>query len=333
MKTKTKHRHMIRIIAPVIACGLFAIILVGCGKKISVRIQDMYTETRLETTAGKTVGELLSEAEIKLGAKDEAVPSLDTVISKDEEQIQILRFADVQIIADDQSTEVELVGKKVKEALGEEGITLGEHDYMNHDSEAYLTDGMSVEITRRVSVSLRADGEKRKCITEAKTVEEFLKEQGVVLGDEDRVKPKLSKELEEGTKIVVKRVNRKMETETQTIAYGTQTKQSSSMNEGTSKVTRKGVNGEKEITYSVVYVDGEEESREVVKEVVTKEPISEIVTKGTKKIVKKNAGKGSSSSKGGKKAVSKKRVEDCDGSGHGYYIIKYSDGSTKYVDF
>ncbi|MCD8014235.1 MAG: SH3 domain-containing protein [Lachnospiraceae bacterium] len=41
----------------------------------------------------------------------------------------------------------------------------------------------------------------------------------------------------------------------------------------------------------------------------------------------------SQSSSGGTTEVSREPVYDCDGSGHGYYIITYSDGSVAYVDF
>ena len=42
-----------------------------------------------------------------------------------------------------------------------------------------------------------------------------------------------------------------------------------------------GAPGEKEVTYLVTYVDGEEESREKDSEEVTKEPVSEVVLRGT----------------------------------------------------
>ncbi|MCD7744760.1 MAG: SH3 domain-containing protein [Lachnospiraceae bacterium] len=41
----------------------------------------------------------------------------------------------------------------------------------------------------------------------------------------------------------------------------------------------------------------------------------------------------SASSSGGATEVSREPVYDCDGSGHGYYIVTYSDGSVAYVDF
>jgi hypothetical protein len=36
---------------------------------------------------------------------------------------------------------------------------------------------------------------------------------------------------------------------------------------------------------------------------------------------------------GQKTVVSKQAVADCDGSGHGYYVITYSDGTVEYQDY
>ena len=61
-----------------------------------------------------------------------------------------------------------------------------------------------------------------------------------------------------------------------------------------------------------------------VKEKVIKEPVSKIVTEGTKEKPQQSSQKSSGS---GKHIVSKRKVPDCDGSGHGYWEIKYSDGT------
>ena len=41
----------------------------------------------------------------------------------------------------------------------------------------------------------------------------------------------------------------------------------------------------------------------------------------------------SSQASQGKTVVSKQAVYDCDGSGHGYYVIKWSDGTETYEEF
>ena len=313
--------------------SMTAAVSAGCGKKIEIRVQDMYTQTRMTAPEGATVQDILTEAEIDIQEGDEVWPSLDTRITEDQGKISISRHAKAQLAVDDEVMDIEMTGGKVKDALNQLQITLGEHDCIDHEPEAYVTDGMKISVIRRLAVYIAADGETKDYLTEAKTVEELLNLQGVTLGKRDIVEPKLPKKLEEGTKVVVKRVDVKEVTEKEPIAYQTRTEKSKSMTIGTSKVTRQGVNGEKKITYQVTYVDGKEDGRKAVKEEVIKEPVDKIITQGTKPKPKPAASKGKSKSGKGKKVVSKKKVYDCDGSGHGYYIIKYSDGSIKYKDF
>ena len=192
--------------------------------------------------------------------------------------------------------------------------------------EAYLIDGMEIVVERQYSVTVIIDDEEERIITKAETVEALLEEQGIVLGDDDRITPELSTELSDGTEIVINRVSTKKIVEEEEIEYETEYEYTSSLYKGETKVKQEGENGIKEITYEVVYVDGEEESREVVKEEVTKEAVNRIILVGTKQ-------KSTSSSGSSKTVVSKEAVYDCDGSGHGYYIIEYSDGTTEYEDF
>lgn len=319
-----------KLVLLVFLISMAAVMSTGCGKKIEVSVQDMYTQTRMKAPEGATVQEILKEAEIDIEESDEVSPSLDTRITKDQEKISISRHAKAQLAVDDKVMDIEMTGGKVKDALNRSQITLGEHDCIDHETEAYVTDGMTISIIRRLAVSVTADGETKDYLTEAKTVEELLASEGVSLGKRDKVKPKLSEQLKEDTKVVINRVDVKEVTEKEAIAYQTRTEKSKSMTVGTSKVTRQGVNGEKEVTYRVTYVDGKEDGRKVVKEEVIKEPVDKIVTQGTKPKPKPASSKGKSK---GKKEVSRKKVYDCDGSGHGYYIIKYSDGSVKYKDF
>lgn len=75
---------------------------------------------------------------------------------------------------------------------------------------------------------------------------------------------------------------------------------------------------------AVTYVDGKEDKRKILEETVIEKPVSEIVVRSSKKKENKN---------GKKTIVSKQSVPDCDGSGHGYYVITWSDGSVTYEEY
>ena len=315
MREKNGLQYGILLIALFLLAGL----ITGCSsEKINVVIYDGQTKTEVTAKPGKTVEALLKEAEIPVSDKDVVCPNLATGITVDDMRITISRHASVLVTTEDKTVTVEMTGGKVKDALKEAEVELVKNDYVNHDLNACLTDGMNLSVVHRLAVSLTADGATGEYLTQAHTVEAFLQEQGVVLGEYDRVKPKLSGELSDGTKIVVKRVEVREMEQVEPVSYETEVTYSASMPAGTSRIIRKGENGEKRVTYRVTYVDGKEESREVIKEEILKEAVNQIVQQG---------------SKPRKTVVSKERVDDCDGSGHGYYIITYSDGSVEYQDY
>ncbi|MDD6208604.1 MAG: ubiquitin-like domain-containing protein [Clostridiales bacterium] len=302
-------------------CLIFVVMLTGCSKnQMDVTITDRQTTTKFTAKSDLTVEKLLEEAEIPYDEADEIVPSLHTKMTGNNATIHISRHVKVSVLSDNQNESVELTGGTVADALKQAGVSLKKKDSVNHDLMTYLTDGMEICVVRRLGITLVVGGKSQDVLTTQKDVASFLKEQGVTLGKHDRVEPKLKAELKDGSKVVVKRVEIKKETRTEAIAYDTKQTYSPSRAAGTRKVTQKGVPGKKKVTYRVTYVDGKEESREKVSEKVVKKAVNQVIVQGTKK-------------KSGKTIVSKKRVDDCDGSGHGYYIITYSDGTVKYENY
>ncbi len=69
--------------------------------------------------------------------------------------------------------------------------------------------------------------------------------------------------------------------ETAAIPFEKTTAESSLYDKGTTQVTTPGVDGEKTLTYKVTYVDGVETARELLKEEISKAPVSEVTSVGT----------------------------------------------------
>lgn len=67
----------------------------------------------------------------------------------------------------------------------------------------------------------------------------------------------------------------------ETIAHSTEYKDTSKLLKGESKVVTKGSDGKKKVTYEVKEANGATLEKEVVKEVVVAEPVTEVVNKGT----------------------------------------------------
>lgn len=310
-----KNRYKkIPVLLGLCAAGL----LTGCGaKNTQVHIIDGRQNTEILVADKTTVAEVLKEAEITVDDKDTVTPALDSVV-KNQSEIQIERHASVTLVEDGQTDKVEMTGKTVQDVLDEKGVELKKHDYVNHSLDAYLEDGMEIQVIHRLAVTIQVDGETKEYLTEAKNVADLLEEQSIAVDKKDIVKPGMERELSEGTKVVIERVSVKQVVEKEKVPFETEVEYSGSMYSDESVEKTPGVEGEKEVTYEVTYVDGKEDHRKAVSEKMLKEPVSQVVTKGTKQR---------------RRIVSKQKVEDCDGSGHGYYIITWSDGKVEYQDY
>lgn len=338
-------------IAAAIIC-LMAITLCSCGAKtVNVVIKDRGETSTVEGTEDMTVEQLLEKAEIKLGSKDEVEPKKDVKWSEAKaSQITIKRYAKVTVVFDTEKKEVELVGGTVAEAIEKAGFKLTDGVEADAEKDSFLEDGMTITLTKSNKVTLTVDGKTAGYTTKAATVKEFLNERKVKLGKDDEVNPSVGTKLKDGDTVVVKRVEYKEEKRKEKVKFTTENVNDPNLTAGETKTTQQGVDGEKEVTYKVKYVDGKETSKKKLSEKVTKEPVNEIIANGTKqesvpeqssqvsRSSQQSSQTGQQSSQASQAAtqrtvVSKQKVLDCDGSGHGYYVIKYSDGKEEYEEF
>ncbi len=319
---------MIRKFYKIIPLLLAFLLVLSCftackAETVSIRINDMNVQTIVEMPSSSTVKQAIDEAEIQLSENDEVSPALDTAL-KTVDEINLKRYAEVSVNHNGEVKKLSLLGATVADAINEAGIKLKKNEVVNFNVEAYLTDGMEIVITECVNVHFTVDGNTEDILTPSCTVNEFLDNQGVTLGKDDIVTKSLKTVIDSDTELAVKRVTFKTVTETEDIKYETVYKTSSSMKEGTSKVSQKGKNGQKTVKYQITYIDGKESERKALEEKVVNEPVDEIVIRGPKK---KTAGNG------GKTIKSKQKVENCNGDGHGYYVITWSDGTVTYQEY
>lgn len=320
-------------IALVLALCVLTLCMTACSAtEVKLSINDMGVKTEFTANTSMTVEEALKEAAVTLSAKDETVPAKDESITEDLKEIVVKRYAKVTIVHNTDKKVVELVGGTVEDAIKKSGIKLYDNEASDTDVKSYVKDGMTINIVKKFNVSLTADGKTENVTTTAQTVKDLLTQQNITLSKDDEVSPKLETKLSEGAKVVVKRVEYKEEKRTEKIDYSTKEQYSDSLAAGTSEVTQQGVEGSKEVTYKVKYVDGKETSKEAISEKVIKEPVDKIVTYSSQSNSSSQGGSDSGSS-GGRTVVSKVPVYDCDGSGHGYYEITYSDGTVEYQEF
>ena len=100
----------------------------------------------------------------------------------------------------------------VKDAVEKAEIIIPEGAALNYSADTLLKEGMTIEIYGVYKITLTVDGKTKTKSVSGKTVEDALNILGVELEGEDYTKPALDKELRDGMKISVYRVEVKERT-------------------------------------------------------------------------------------------------------------------------
>ena len=263
----------------IVALTVTAFAATAADSLYTVDVYENGTVTRVETSK-KDAEAILTGLKMEIGEND--IVDTDSFIPGEDSSIVVFRYSDISLTTNDgKKVDLGFAGT-VGQLLEEQGVTVEKDDIINYPDYTVVTDGMQVVIEKACLVTVRADGEENKVRVGFVTVEDALDKAGVSLGEDDIVSPAANEQVEDGTTVVVERVKFETRTETQKISYSTDTIKSAAFLEGTRQVTTEGVNGEKEVTYIDKYVDGELVESTVDSEEVTKEPVNEVVTVGTK---------------------------------------------------
>lgn len=178
----------------------------------------------------------------------------------------------------------EIVTRKttVEEFLAEQEIILGEDDVLNVglSDEIYPEQVVTVEKSRIVEIHADGKTEIKKAVK--KTVEEVLKNAGIILSETDIVSPGRTEPVTENMVITVDRVDITEETVNYEIPYESVKEADSSRYMGETAVKQYGTPGQKQEIYKVTKVNGTETARELISSSVTAEPVNEIILTGTK---------------------------------------------------
>lgn len=195
----------------------------------------------------------------------------------------------ITLVDDKQVTHYETDANTVQELLDKLELTLGDKDQITPALETEITNNMTITIERwKPTVHYTVNGETKSKLTDAATVGEFLTSVGIELGQEDVVTPSKETAITDQMNIDIKTMEVKEETEERSVDYETKYVETDELAAGQTKVSQKGVEGKKLVTFERKYLGGELISENVLSREVTTQPTDEIVLKGTQSSVKDN---------------------------------------------
>lgn len=116
--------------------------------------------------------------------------------------------------------------------------------------------GMNVVIQRPIEVQVIDGGAMAKVETLVGTVGQFLHEQGITLGSNDRISQSLSSPLQDGEVIQIRRTTTHAATKTEVIPFQTIRRPTDTLFVGETRLLTHGVKGLLEVQTTTVFVDG-----------------------------------------------------------------------------
>lgn len=183
------------------------------------------------------------------------------------------------------------VGESVGGFLARAGIPFAEGDFLSPNKETSLAPHTSITLASTKRYSLKTKEGKREGKTTLRTVGQLLDEAGIAIKKNDLVTPDPEKVLTDGMDISIIRVDIREETIQKPILFETKETEDPKLSWRKRVIEQKGEKGIRELTYEVISHDGKEIKRTLTESTVTKEPLPEIVTQGTKvEVGKKHTG-------------------------------------------
>lgn len=235
-------------------------------------------------TDAATVADLLDDQGLRVDLAHDLVTPLPDESLADGESVIVRLGRPVLLTLDGETRTVWTTARTVSEALLALGIR-ADGAYVSASRSRRITrGGIDLDVRLAHHVTFLADGKRHEVTTTAPTLRTALAEAGIELRAEDRVDADLSQLPYPEQVVGVTRVDGKRVTVEKPIRFETVKRKSNELYEGTTKVLKEGKVGIRSRTYVETYLDGELDSRELVEEKVTEEPVTEVVLVGTKKL-------------------------------------------------
>jgi uncharacterized protein YabE (DUF348 family) len=252
------------------------------NKSVTVNVDGQQHTVR---SYGDTVGEVLEDAGLSVGAHDALSPSPQTAVG-DGGVIKLERGRKLNLIVDGSAQESWVRATTVSEALEQLGlqdlVKQGTWFSVAPNGEVPL-EGMTLYVKTLKNITLFDGGdEPRQLTTTAVTTQELLDELNMTLGPDDKVESGLDFTLLDGADVHISRTGISVVNETEEIEPPVEKIEDSTMLEGEEEVEEEGVPGEKIVTYRVTKKNDEEIAREELSTKVVKEAEPKVIRVGTK---------------------------------------------------
>lgn len=257
--------------------GTGAVVIMN--KPVTLDVNGQAEEVR---TFGGTVGDVLDSRDLDIEKRDKVKPGVDKKISRDM-TITVNTAKKLSLSVDGKESDEWTNANTVGQALADLGVDAKGADLNAKPNQKLKEQGNDIDVTTAKDITIVADGKDHKVSAAAETAKEALGETKLKLDKDDFMSVPLSSKVSDGQVLTVNRVKNDTVKEKEAIKAKTETKKSDSLYQGETKVEEEGKDGQKQVSYKVKTVNGEQVKKEKKDEKVLSEPKAKVVIEGTKK--------------------------------------------------
>ncbi len=261
-----------------VALVLGLVAFVGNNKTVTLNVDGKVSSVQ---TFGGTVGQVVRGAKVELQSADRISPSADSHV-QDGSVINVNLSKAVKVSVDGAERTINTTAPTVEHLVSELGVARASEVSAPKDAQLSVS-GSFVSISTPKAVTIVANGKATKTTTTAATVGSLLADAGITLGASDRISQPANAHVVNNMVVKVSRVDAtKTADTTEAIPFETLTAEDAAMPKGEKKVTQAGAAGSISKRFKLVLVDGREASRTLVSQKITRQPVTEKITVGTK---------------------------------------------------
>lgn len=274
------------------------IILVLCGFGIALKPKnDVHAEntrvltvhvdgqTKTVASTASTVQEALEKMDITLGSEDKTEPALSAPIEGGEFSVNVYRARPITVVDGANNYTVMTAERSPRQVAEEAGFATKQEDefeFERSDDPFEGSPGTQMVIKRAKTITFDLYGKSTALSTNEVTVGELLRERNITLDQGDELNVPAETRISEGMIVSLAKVNKNVETVEEVAKFSEEQIRDAQQPTSYRKIQTPGKDGKKLVTYETVSRNGGAPVRTAIKEVITEQPVKQVVVVGAK---------------------------------------------------
>lgn len=242
-------------------------------------------ETRTIATDASTVQEVLEKGGITLGEYDKTEPAFDEIVRGNEFTINVYRARPITVVDGANNYTVMTAERSPRQIAENAGFKIKQDDefhFERSDDPFEGAPGTQMVIKRAKTITLDLYGTSRQLTTNETTVGAFLAQRNITLEEGDEINLPLAARIVEGMNVSVATVSKSVETVEEDAPFEEEQVKDAQQPTSYRKVQTPGKNGKKLVTYETTIRNNGEPVKTAIKEVITQQPVKQVVVIGAK---------------------------------------------------